>query len=275
MLCVWGKKKLELEQRQQLGGGGAQSIKVLFWIGQLYWQLMIYFEFYNLTEEIYFCQVLKDQLLVAVSEYILVLDHSCQVTQGPSDGHLWSAPGVDQVEAIWKRSTLLCRLWWTLGGRWSCQASTKKYAPEISRGLKLTFSGDCLSGTCTLVTASGLSDKAPFPTWFLFFFRSCPDEHWYRTQVLDYPHCWALGSGGRGAVWDLSAGKIVSYFGSNDRCSPNYSCFDNFSYYIYSSSTTGGSGNLPRMVGQYQLSHIIFSFKPAEMCTFPIYNMFF
>ena len=28
MLCVWDKKKLELEQRQQLGGGGAQSIKV-------------------------------------------------------------------------------------------------------------------------------------------------------------------------------------------------------------------------------------------------------
>ena len=25
---MWGKKKLELEQRQQLGGGGAQSIKV-------------------------------------------------------------------------------------------------------------------------------------------------------------------------------------------------------------------------------------------------------
>ena len=177
--------------------------------------------------------MLKDRLLVAVSEYILVLDHSCQVTQGPSDGHLWSAPGVDQVEAIRKRSTLLCRLWWTLGGRWGCQVCTKKYAPAISRGLKLTFSGDCLSGTCTLVTASGLSDKALFPTWFFFFFRSCPDEHWYRTQVLDYPHCWALGSGGRGAVWDLSAGKIVSYFGSNDRCSPNYSCFDNFSYYTH------------------------------------------
>ena len=28
MLCVWDKKKLELQERQQLGGGGAQSIKV-------------------------------------------------------------------------------------------------------------------------------------------------------------------------------------------------------------------------------------------------------
>ena len=30
MLCVWDKKKLTLEQRQQLGGGGAQSIKVCY-----------------------------------------------------------------------------------------------------------------------------------------------------------------------------------------------------------------------------------------------------
>ena len=47
-------------------------------------------------------------------------------------------------------------------------------------------------------------------------------------QVLDYPYCWALGSGGRGAVWDLSSGKIVNYFGSNDRW-PGWFCFDNFS----------------------------------------------
>ena len=38
-----------------------------------------------------------------------------------------------------------------------------------------------------------------------------------KTQVLDFPLCWALGSGGRGAFWDLSNGTIVSYFGSNDR----------------------------------------------------------
>ena len=117
MLCVWGKKKLELEQRQQLGGGGAQSIKVesdekfkkkqrnqrhkdseasAEWgrgpehqgrhtiggtVGRLKHQGATIE--YDLTiVKIYICQVLKDRLLVAVSEYILVLDHSCQVSQG-------------------------------------------------------------------------------------------------------------------------------------------------------------------------------------------------
>ena len=99
MLCVWGKKKLELEHRQQLGGGGAQSIKVGPAIGVQFGSLFgvllaqrIKVLRLNLTtiyiEDIYFCQVLKDRLLVAVSEYILVLDHSCQVTRGPSHNHL-------------------------------------------------------------------------------------------------------------------------------------------------------------------------------------------
>ena len=65
-------------------------------------------------------------------------------------------------------------------------------------------------------------------------------------QVLDYPYCWALGSGGRGAVWDLSSGKIVNYFGSNDRW-PGWFCFDNFSL-LWSS---GGFGSLTQMVGKY------------------------
>ena len=65
-------------------------------------------------------------------------------------------------------------------------------------------------------------------------------------QVLDYPYCWALGSGGRGAVWDLSSGKIVNYFGSNDRW-PGWFCFDNFSLFW----SSGGFGSSTQMVGKY------------------------
>jgi len=137
MLCLWDKKKLTLEQRQQLGGGGAQSIKVL-----------------------------KDRLLVAVSEYILVLDHSCQE---------------------------LMRLKQYGSGALSCVTSDGHWVVAgAARGLLLW---DLHSGDCVRTIRQG-----SFPN-----------------LVLDYPHCWALGSGGRGAVWDLSAGKIVSYFGSNDR----------------------------------------------------------
>ena len=49
MLCVWGKKKLELEQRQQLGGGGAQSIKVGRTIAIVYW--WYYWGYYFLKAE--------------------------------------------------------------------------------------------------------------------------------------------------------------------------------------------------------------------------------
>ena len=101
MLCVWDKKKLELQERQQLGGGGAQSIKVgLFEFLQPFSPLAVWYGIVGHNgvanhTSIFFLgmvghhrvtdhpvpQVLTDRLLVAVSEYILVLDHSCQVTQ--------------------------------------------------------------------------------------------------------------------------------------------------------------------------------------------------
>jgi len=137
MLCVWAKKTLELKERQQLGGGGAQSVKVL-----------------------------RDHILVAVSEYILILDHSCQEE---------------------------FRLKQYGSGALSCVASDGHWVVAgASRGL---FVWDLHSGDCVRTIRQG-----SFPH-----------------LVLDYPYCWALGSGGRGAVWDLSSGKIVNYFGSNDR----------------------------------------------------------
>ena len=70
MLCVWGKKTLELKERQQLGGGGAQSVKVSN-------------HFFLHGGKSCVLQVLRDQILVAVSEYILILDNSCQVSFSP------------------------------------------------------------------------------------------------------------------------------------------------------------------------------------------------
>ena len=111
MLCVWGKKTLELKERQQLGGGGAQSVKVsnhFFVHGGISCVL----------------QVLRDHILVAVSEYILILDHSCQVSFAPPSS-LSTPPGGVSVEAVRKRSSLLCSIWRTLGGRRCFQVRNK------------------------------------------------------------------------------------------------------------------------------------------------------
>ena len=73
------------------------------------------------------------------------------------------------------------------------------------------------------MTVSGQFDKGLSRTWShtschknVSSFHDIYDIYG-KTQVLDFPLCWALGSGGRGAVWDLNNGTIVSYFGSNDR----------------------------------------------------------
>ena len=109
-----------------------------------------------------------------------------------------------------------------------------------------------LCGTFTQGTVLELFDKGPSRIWwdFIFFFGVGGGAGvWLlctTLQVLDYPYCWALGSGGRGAVWDLSSGKIVNYFGSNDRW-PGWFCFDNFSLFW----SSGGFGSLTQMVGKY------------------------
>ena len=150
--------------------------------------------------------------------------------------------------------------WVVAGAARSEMKNHKEYLKKHS----LTFVLEVfLCGTFTQGTVLELFDKGPSRIWWDFIFSSGKGERktyldctqcqcagvWLlctTLQVLDYPYCWALGSGGRGAVWDLSSGKIVNYFGSNDRW-PGWFCFDNFSLFW----SSGGFGSLTQMVGKY------------------------